>query len=147
MVKNPPAMQKPRFDPWVEKIPWRRKWQPTPLFLPEEPMDRGVWWATVHGISKSWNEWLTLSFYSFDSNSPSSPRSSRSVKCPQQRGGEVGCTDLAFPLKSQNKRCFYLKKKKYSLKTIDFLYWSISDIKEIQIYPIALHCIDYHWFI
>ena len=23
-----------RFDLWVEKIPWRRKWQPTPLFLP-----------------------------------------------------------------------------------------------------------------
>ena len=24
------------FDPWVRKIPWRRKWQPTPVFLPEE---------------------------------------------------------------------------------------------------------------
>ena len=23
-----------RFDPWVEKIPWRRKQQPTPVFLP-----------------------------------------------------------------------------------------------------------------
>ena len=22
-----------RFDPWVGMIPWRRKWQPTPLFL------------------------------------------------------------------------------------------------------------------
>ena len=22
-----------RFDPWVEKIPWRRKWQTTPVFL------------------------------------------------------------------------------------------------------------------
>ena len=22
------------FDPWVEKIPWIRKWQPTPVFLP-----------------------------------------------------------------------------------------------------------------
>ena len=22
------------FDPWVEKIPWRREWQPTPVFLP-----------------------------------------------------------------------------------------------------------------
>ena len=25
-----------RFDPWVRKIPWRRKWQPTPIFLPGE---------------------------------------------------------------------------------------------------------------
>ena len=22
-----------RFDPWVWKIPWRREWQPTPVFL------------------------------------------------------------------------------------------------------------------
>ena len=25
-----------RFDPWVEKISWRRKWQPTLIFLPGE---------------------------------------------------------------------------------------------------------------
>ena len=23
-----------KFNPWVGKIPWRRKWQPTPVFLP-----------------------------------------------------------------------------------------------------------------
>ena len=23
----------PRFNPWVGKIPWRRAWQPTPVFL------------------------------------------------------------------------------------------------------------------
>ena len=26
--------RRPKFDPWVGKIPWRRKWQPTPVFLP-----------------------------------------------------------------------------------------------------------------
>ena len=25
-----------RFDPWVGNIPWRRKWHPTPVFLPEK---------------------------------------------------------------------------------------------------------------
>ena len=34
------------FDPWVGKIPWRA-WQPTPVLLPGEPMDRGVCWARV----------------------------------------------------------------------------------------------------
>ena len=24
------------FDPWVRKIPWRRAWKPTPVFLPRE---------------------------------------------------------------------------------------------------------------
>jgi len=28
------SMQKQGFDPWVGKIPWRRKWQPIPAFLP-----------------------------------------------------------------------------------------------------------------
>ena len=38
VVKNPPANSRRhkryRFDPWVRKIPWRRKRQPTPVFLP-----------------------------------------------------------------------------------------------------------------
>ena len=28
--------RRPRFDPWVGKIPWRKEWQPTPVFLPRE---------------------------------------------------------------------------------------------------------------
>ena len=28
--------RRPRFDPWVRKIPWRREWQPTLVFLPGE---------------------------------------------------------------------------------------------------------------
>ena len=39
-VKNPPAVRESGrshgFDPWVGKIPWRRQWQPTPVFLPGE---------------------------------------------------------------------------------------------------------------
>ena len=39
--------------PWVGKVTWRRKWQPTPVFLLGNPMDRGEWRATVHGVAKS----------------------------------------------------------------------------------------------
>ena len=35
-LKHLPAMRETQFDPWVGKIPWRRKWQPTPVFLPGE---------------------------------------------------------------------------------------------------------------
>ena len=28
--------RRPGLDPWVGKIPWRRKWQPTPVLLPGE---------------------------------------------------------------------------------------------------------------
>ena len=34
VVENLPVMQEHRLSPWVWKIPWRRKWQPTPIFLP-----------------------------------------------------------------------------------------------------------------
>ena len=39
VVKNPPANaedKRHRFHPWVKKIPWRRAWQPTPVFLSGE---------------------------------------------------------------------------------------------------------------
>ena len=31
-----PECRRPGFDPWIGKIPWRRKWKPTPVFLPGE---------------------------------------------------------------------------------------------------------------
>ena len=42
-----------RFDPWVVKIPWRRTWQRTPVFLPEESHYRGAWRDIVHSIAES----------------------------------------------------------------------------------------------
>ena len=36
MIKNLPAMQETKFDPWVRKIHWRREWLPTSVFLPGE---------------------------------------------------------------------------------------------------------------
>ena len=32
-------------------VHWRRKWQPTPVFLPGESQGRGAWWAVVYGGS------------------------------------------------------------------------------------------------
>ena len=36
MIKDPPAVRRPGFDPRVGKIPWRQVWQPTLIFLPGE---------------------------------------------------------------------------------------------------------------
>ena len=50
--------RRPGFNPWVKQIPWRRKWPPTlwqPILFQNSclerilSMDRGDWWATVHG--------------------------------------------------------------------------------------------------
>ena len=37
----------PQFDPWVRKIPWGRKWQPTPVFLP----GKSHWQRSLVGYS------------------------------------------------------------------------------------------------
>ena len=38
-------------------IHWRRKWQPTPVFLHGESQGRGAWWAAVYGVAQS-HIWL-----------------------------------------------------------------------------------------
>ena len=44
VVKNLHAIQRPGFDPWVGKIPWRREKLPTPVFWPGE----------FHGLYGPW---------------------------------------------------------------------------------------------
>ena len=34
VIKNPPAMQEMWVRPLGRKSPWRRRWQPIPVFLP-----------------------------------------------------------------------------------------------------------------
>ena len=60
VVKNPPVNAKDAgdarlgFDPWVRKFPWRRKWQPTPLFLPGKfHGQRGLEVYKPHGHKES----------------------------------------------------------------------------------------------
>ena len=55
---------RPGFDPWVRKIPWRRKWQPTPVFLP----GKSHGWRSLVGYSlwghkeSDMTEWLHFHF-------------------------------------------------------------------------------------
>ena len=46
---------------------WRRKWQPTPVFLPGGSQGRGAWWAAVYRVGHDWSDlaaaaaaWLLL---------------------------------------------------------------------------------------
>ena len=38
--------------PGSGKIPGRRKWQPYQYSYLENPMERGAWWDTVHGVTR-----------------------------------------------------------------------------------------------
>ena len=50
------------FDPWAWKIPWRKDWQSTLVFLPENPVDRGSRWITVHRVAMNQTrlKWLSM---------------------------------------------------------------------------------------
>ena len=66
MIKNPPANAEHVRD--VGSIPgWGRspgggQGIPPQCSCLENPMDRGVWWATLHGVTKSWTwlKWLSI---------------------------------------------------------------------------------------
>ena len=57
VVKNLPASagdMRLRFDPGSGRSPGGGHGNPLQYSCPENPMDRGSWWATVHGVAQSW---------------------------------------------------------------------------------------------
>ena len=65
VVKNSPAnvgRKRHGFDPWVGKIPWRRVWQPPPVFLPGE--SHGQWilmgYSPWGHMSQTQLKWLSV---------------------------------------------------------------------------------------
>jgi len=54
MVQNLPPIRRSGFDPWAGKIPPEEgNGNPLQYSCLENSMDRGAWWATVHGVTKS----------------------------------------------------------------------------------------------
>ena len=51
--KNCLQCRRPGADPQVKKIPWRRTCNPLQYSCLGNPMDRGAWWAMVHGVTKN----------------------------------------------------------------------------------------------
>ena len=43
------------LDPCIGKNLWRRAWQPTHYSCLENLMNRGAWWATMHGVAQKWD--------------------------------------------------------------------------------------------
>ena len=101
-----PACQRRRcgFDPWVRKIPWRREWQPTPVFLPGECHGQRslvgcISWGreeldmTQHAGIRAYACFKDLSFFLY--SVPTAPPSSI-LLWPQSLGSDV--KGLILPL-------------------------------------------------
>ena len=57
MVKNLPAMRESQARSLGREDPLEKEMTPhSNILCLEHPMDRGAWWATVHGVAKSWTQ-------------------------------------------------------------------------------------------
>ena len=52
LVKNLPTVQETQVQFLGREDPQRRKWQPTPVFLPGKSRGQGAWWAAVYGVTR-----------------------------------------------------------------------------------------------
>ena len=95
VVKNPPCQyrrrKRYRFDSWVWKIPWSRKWQPTPVFLPGKShggmclADYSLWGHKESDTAK----WLSTHTRCFDRHGPHAY--SVIVRCFSRQGVLAPC--------------------------------------------------------
>ena len=81
-------------DPWVGKMPWRRKSQPLWYSCLENPMDRGAWWAVVHRVAKS-QIWLKRLRTMHKSDLPFVEQSSYAFKRTEDRGVKFEINDFS----------------------------------------------------
>jgi len=94
VVKNLPANAGDAgdgLDPWIRKIPWRRKWQPAPVFLPRKSHgQRSLTGNSPWGHKESdMTEQLSTLYY-------------RQCKWPPHWTGQVCKTGLCLPSKAVN---------------------------------------------
>ena len=64
VVKDPPVNAGDAWDVGLIPVSGRYFWQLTSVLCLENPMDRGAWWAIVHGVAKIWTQ---LSIHTIDS--------------------------------------------------------------------------------
>ena len=78
VVKNPLAM----WEAWVQSLGWEDPLEEgmaadSSILAQGIPMDRGAWWDTVHGLSKSQTEWASRAHTSYPDSTRVSTQNSK----------------------------------------------------------------------
>ena len=79
---------------------WRRKWQPTPVFLPGESQGQGAWWAAIYGVAQSQIRLKRLSSSSSRHSINTVQFSSVTQSCPALCD-TMDCSTPVFPVDHQ----------------------------------------------
>ena len=108
--------RRPKFNPWVGKIPWRRAWQPTPVFLPGKSHgQRSLVGYSLWGHKKSDKiEWQSTA---------------------QQNSTKAGSLKVSYNVKSENRSMNF----SYSLKFID-LSCTLNGSLAPPWFYVVIHC-------
>ena len=120
--------RRPRFDPWVVKILWSRKWQPTPVFLPEKS----------HGCR-------SLAGYS-----PRGPKELNTTEQLKRSLSHVIQTNVCFILTPDPEKIIYdvtLVSHNYDSSEIFFISYSWSTFERIETdsTPACVLCLVAQW--
>ena len=124
VVKRLPAMWEAWFDPWVGKIPWRRRWQPTPIFLPGEFRGlRSLMGYNPRGRKEAgMTEWFRFHFLLQISDLWAAARSD--IFC-------LACT-VFFQISNQ---LVTLKGHETSYKNLDFYFFFLEKSEDLRAAP------------
>ena len=80
------------FHLWVSHLYCRRRrWHPTPGLSPGGSMDRGAWWAAVHGVLRVRHDWATSLSLSCTGKGNGNPLQCSCLENPRDRGSLAGC--------------------------------------------------------
>ena len=123
------------FDPWVGKIPWRRAWKPTPVFLPRESPWRSPPCSSDHGDSPSKN--TGMGFHSFlqgifptKGSNPHHPHCRQSLSSePPVKPKNTGVSSLSllqqiFQIQESNQHLLWFPWILYIWATREELHWN-----------------------
>ena len=95
-VKYLPTVQETRVSSLVRQIPWRREGHPLQYSCLGNPMDRGAWQATVHGVARVGHDWAT--------------------KLPPSKSGEYFTSTAYFNLHEQHVKCLVATSGQWTVK-------------------------------
>ena len=116
------------FDPWVRKIPWRRAWQPTPVFLPGESLGQRSLGAIVHMAAKSQTRLKQFNMHRTHAHSSAHPFCTAADAKGEQKGRGWMVPPPLPPPAPQLFRGLVLKSHLIFLQTLSF-FWKKKNPK------------------
>ena len=133
-----------KSNPWVRKIPWRREWQPTPVFLPGKSHGQSGLADSVHGVAKSWTRLKQLGEHTLEGLSPQGKPPWQEAEWARRRNSRLSLIcilPIHFVNASHtsvwwyNKELLHICSKNYikSVPKLDIIYHHQQDGKYIPV--------------